>query len=324
MTSSIWPYEDVRFSFKGDTLTLTTPWASREIRLRATELVDLEQLLLRRDEIPVSMQRSTYTRLFQAHRHAPFFYLQPRKKDGIALDQAPPVRPLPDDLVANDIALRGIALPAALRLRAIHRDWDAEALLKFSRVEHADAYDPAALFTMIRRLYLLDSVAFDRTDRLRDDVSKYRGTPVHAKAQDLIRFQTQEVQRLMAELLTPAPVLGGTETLKGFAFQEKADPRLLPMTDLLLNALGRIAQANPLAFALARAFLNESSVLPGSFGDALAIAETLPAVSEAYARQTIQASEAISKVLNHVTANLVLEIETRAAREGLAAAASPE
>ena len=147
MSEILWPYEETRFEFPDhNTVRLKTPWKSIELKITTDTKVELETLVLRRDEIPAANQRAYFSKYFASIGHEPFFYL-------VARDERLPLaatEPLPKFRVTKSERAKMFEsdVPAAICEQLHTRTWSSEHALPFARLRGSELYDATTLLTV--------------------------------------------------------------------------------------------------------------------------------------------------------------------------------
>lgn len=289
MSFSLWPYEETRFEFPDDrTVRLKAPWKTLDVALDPRDRAEIEHLVLRRDEIPASNQRAYFSRLFRDQGFDPFFYRVPRerlRKDA----QKHPVAPAPLR-EGRAIALEE-AVPEALRSSLRLKTWNVEETLTFARLHGSELYDPVSLLTAFRRSHLLDQTLLETEPLLKEMMADIKDADTLAQAELFLDFHGRDIAERRALIAACAsPVRDGKESL--------------PINELLTERFGALIENHGLATAAVYSFLDEC---PSA--RAFSLVESMPPVTRAQALNAASLAEGVSKILNHLNANLCYEIQ---------------
>lgn len=296
----LWPYEETRFHFPDDeTVRLSTPWRTREYFLSPKDKFELEHLVLRRDEVPAAQQRDHFSRLFGGTPYEPFFYLLARQD--LRRADSPPVA-APSRHSEDIPRFLGRGLPDSLRARLREREWSLKPFLTHARLRGTEDFDPRSLLTILRRLHFLDAIRFDEENALEAALAGIKDVRASREAADLVAARRRGITRLQERLLRLAPIADPKERERALQSME-IDPDAPTLVNDLIGAFQSAGRESALALAAGLTWLDD-----GAHPRAAALVETHPPVAAADAHRAALLAETISRVLNHLAANLRFEI----------------
>lgn len=283
MINSVWPYEEIAVRpGKNGCYQLATPWFAREIQVKPEFQEQFSTFFERPTELSMQDRVMMWSNVFSSNLGDPLFYFLPRSFEKTeAIDVHRPANGIAD---AKALETRFFAanpdLSSQVRTKIEFRDWDQEGLLSLSQIAETDLYDPRALFSALRRFYYLDSVEFDQTIQMYNDVRALQAESQEKfrQAAAIIARQNFEVTRRCQEVLSPALTLAQSarSELQDFIQSEKGHDNLLrrgllelgmdpletsslPVTNYLLDFFKLTASQNFLAFAYTVSLFEETS-----------------------------------------------------------------
>lgn len=314
-----WPYDEVQFSgdFSAGKLKITTPWMDLNLGLSSEEVpriqtaVESFQAGQLDEETCFQIQR-----LCSSLSHLPFAYILPKQCPKPTEDKGQPLHPtspssdrffigstdldeIPTPAKLLSLVLKEAERPPSFTLSLpeqtaiqtlLHRSefqkawtWDHEAALQFAEV--IGGFDPIALFSVMKRFHLLDSVENNQTELLYAKASTQTNTkkdaitegvsndlpqanPPENLLKSIVR-QNHYVTEMCESSLRPALALSkvAQDSIAQFMRDENGHDKILcralvelgvntpndipvhPSTRALMAAFRRVSNSNLLAFS---------------------------------------------------------------------------
>ena len=281
MINAVWPYEEIAVRpGNNGCYQLSTPWFARDIQVKPEYQEQFSRFFERPTDLSMEDRVNLWSNILSANIGDPLFYFLPRTQEKFITNDIHETSNGRAKAAAFHTAFLKSNPSSQVRSKLELRDWDQDGIRSLSRIPTTETYDPRALFAALRRFYYLDSVDFDQTILMYDEVRELRELSQqkfrHAAA--IISRQNFEVTRRCQDVLTPALELAQSARpeLQEFIQSEKghdnllrrgllelgSDPlttQALPVTTYLLDFFKLTASENFLAFAFTVSLFEETA-----------------------------------------------------------------